>query len=226
MTKDDGFLHFLKIFVEVRIFNIKDFFRTVWNYYRDIDFAKLDLSLLLRYFWESPYSINRILHLDLYGETPLVTMEKIAVEAQITSRDTVYELGCGRGRCAFWLSHFRGCKTVGIEYNPIFVEKANRLKGRFHDEKTSFILGDMRKVDLRDATCIYLYGTLLSDEDIHTLIEKFSALKKGTRIITISYALNEYATSTRFLVRKEFEVEFSWGKTSAFLQEAKGKDEG
>src|SRR5438046_2879338 len=108
MIKDDGFFHFLKIAACVRIFNVKDFLSTVWSYYRNINFAKLDLSLLCSYFWKSPYSINRKLGLELYGETPLATMEKIANVAHITAQDVVYELGCGRGRCAFWLSYFRG----------------------------------------------------------------------------------------------------------------------
>lgn len=220
MAKEDGFFHFLKVSVAVRLFNLKDFFRTAWKYYRNIDFAKIDLSLLCSYFFESPYTSNRKLDLELYGETPLSTMEKIANEANITSQDIVFELGSGRGRCAFWLSYFRKCNTIGIEYNPVFVKRANRAKEWFHAEKTTFVLGDMRSADLARATMLYLYGTLLSENDIQLLIEKFAALKKGTRIVTISYALNEYGGSRElFKVLKEFEVEFAWGKTSAFLQE-------
>jgi len=227
MPKEESFFHFLQVSISVRLYNLKDYLRTVWKYYRDLKFAKLDLSLLWSYFWKSPYRMNRELHLEPYGETPLFTMEKIAKIAKITAADTVFEMGCGRGRCAFWLTHFTGCKTVAIEYNPFFVARAHQLKLHFQKEgeksmeRLVFRLMDMKQADLQEATVIYLYGTLLSEEDIQILAKKMSQLKSGVRIVTISYALDEYLKKSerqKIQVTKEFEVEFCWGKTSAYLQ--------
>lgn len=227
MLKNGSLFYSLQISIFVRFYNLKDFVRTAWNYYRNIEFAKIDLSLLWSYFWKSPYRMNRELHLEPYGETPLCTMEKIAKIAAITAADTVFELGCGRGRCAFWLAHFKKCKTVAIEYNPLFVARANQLKLHFQKagdkslERLSFRLIDMKEADFHEATVLYLYGTLLSEQDIQILAKKMSQLKSGVRIVTISYALDEYlekSTQGHILVTKEFEVEFCWGKTSAYLQ--------
>ena len=227
MSKDENFFHSLQISISVRLYNLKDFVRTVWKYYRDFEFAKIDLSLLWSYFWKSPYRMNRELHLEPYGETPLCTMEKIAKIAAITADDTVFELGCGRGRCAFWLAYFIKCKTVAIEYNPLFVARANQLKLHFQRagdktmERLSFRLTDMKEADFHEATVLYLYGTLLSEQDIRILAKKIGQLKSGVRIVTISYALDEYLEKSaqgHIQVIKEFEVEFCWGKTSAYLQ--------
>lgn len=227
MTDNESFLHTLSLSIAIRFYNFTDFLRTCYNYYRHLEFAKIDLSLLWSYFWKSPYRINRELHLEPYGETPLRTFAKIAQEAMITQDDTVFELGSGRGRCAFWLAYFVHCKTVAIEYNPFFVATANELKLRFQKEgakgmeQLSFVLVDMKEADLQEATVIYLYGTLLNEHDIQILAQKIGQLKSGVRVVTISYALDEYLKKEdqkRIQVVKEFEVQFCWGRTSAYLQ--------
>lgn len=224
MNKEDGFWSFFCLSVALRWYTFKDYLRTVFRYYRNLQFAKIDVTLLFSYFWTSPYYLSRkwaetsgYKASAIYGETPLMTMEKIAKEASITKQDVVYELGSGRGRCVFWLQAFIGCRVVGVECNPIFIENANAIKERFHLENTSFILEDVLKVDFKDVTVIYLYLITLSDSDIIALAKRLAALPNGTRIITISFSLTEYDESSAFQLVKEFEVEFPWGKTDAYL---------
>ncbi len=66
------------------------------------------------------------------AETPLTSLEVIARECQLSVRDVVFELGCGRGRTCFWLNQFIGCAVIGIDYVPAFIEKALKVKRRFH----------------------------------------------------------------------------------------------
>lgn len=220
MEKEEGFWSFFWIAVKVRFFNLADFCKTVFYYYRNFKFAKADLTLLTSYFFSSPYRLSRAWAkssgfeaAEIYGETPLRTLANIAKEAQISCSDTVYELGSGRGRSCFWLKYFIGCTVYGIECNPVFVQKANSIKARFQLKELYFLQEDLIEVDLRGATVVYLYVITLSDEDIRRLTKHLTRLKKGSRIVTISFPL----VGSSFHVEKEFDVAFAWGVTSAYL---------
>jgi tRNA A58 N-methylase Trm61 len=145
-------------------------------------------------------------------------MDHISKECQITPQDTVFELGSGRGRACFWLNTFIGCKVVGIEYIPEFVKRANTIKTRFEIEDVEFRQQDMLNTDYSNATVVYLYGTNLEDSAIQKLVEKFQALASGTKIITISYSLNEYTSQPIFEVMKHFTAPFPWGMADVYLQ--------
>ncbi len=154
----------------------------------------------------------------LYGETPLTSLQIIAEHCDLKKEDHVFELGCGRGRGCFWLQAFIGCKVTGIELVPTFVEKANHVKDRFKIDQIEFRHGDIAKANYDSATVLYLYGTCFEDVFIEQLINKFKKLPKGTRFITVSYALTEYMRSPLFEVVKVFPVEFTWGEAEVYLQ--------
>lgn len=215
IMENENFISQFVIATKARLFNARDFVRTVWKYWRNFSFAKIDAKLLCSYFWKSPYAIGREETGEFYGETPLVTMDKIAKEAGILPGDVVYELGCGRGRSCFWLACFRGCRVVGVEYNRVFVEKARKIEC----PRVQFVEGDYLQTDLREATVVYLYGTLLGEREIFELCQSLKKVKKGTRVVSISYPLQEYCGEPLFRVVREFEVEFQWGRTEAYLQE-------
>jgi len=198
--------------LKARLFLLRENCVTLICYWTNFSFAKQDIQLLYNYFWKSPYRIAREYSGEPYGETPLTTMDTIAKEANISSADIVYELGCGRGRSCFWLAAFIGCRVVGIEYVPEFVAKAKKIKAPL----VMFLRENYFESDLEPATLIYLYGTLLSDADIRQACKKFRTLKKGTKIITISYPLSD-----GFTLLKQFQVQFPWGKTTAYLQEVR-----
>lgn len=205
--------------------NFLDFIQTAKRYYSNWSFCKVDLSLLLLYLGNSPFAISKQFlvqrgekDLYAYGETPLATMDHIAKECQLSSRDTLFELGCGRGRTCFWLNAFVGCKVAGIDYVPEFIKNANIVKSRFNVNGVEFHLQDMLDTDLSGATAIYLYGTCLEDVQIITLIDKFKKLPPGTKIITVSYPLTDYTHDPIFEVMKRFTGKFTWGEGDIYLQ--------
>lgn len=213
----------LKLAVQMK--NFIEFLRVAANYYTNIRFAKIDLSLLLLYFVESPFSISKEYlvkkgekEIYAYGETPLTSLDHIASECQINSEDTVFELGCGRGRTCFWLNTFIKCKVVGIDFVPQFIERANTIKNRFGVKNVEFRHENMLHTNLNGATVIYLYGTCLEDSDIQQLVAKFQTLPPGTKIITISYPLSEYTSEPIFEVMKHFTARFTWGDADVYLQ--------
>jgi hypothetical protein len=216
-----AFFDDLHTFFLVRLYNLKDFLRTVFRYYRKPKFALLDLSLLLSYFLKSPYRIGREFNeVEPYGETPLATMEEICKACPIGPEDVVFELGSGRGRTSFWLAFFQPCKhVVGVEYIPQFVKKASKLASIFKVRNVEFRNVDMSTTDLEKATWIYLFGTALPDDTIMTLLRRFESLPRGAKIITVSYSLLEYAKSDSIMLIKTIDVEFAWGITTAFIHE-------
>lgn len=210
-------------------YGIKDFFlqcRVRKKYYQDPFFASLDHFLLKQYRFESPYQISKNYLIEegaeeiyTYGETPLETYEEIAKKGNLTSKDTFLELGCGRGRGMFFLSHFYQCQVIGIEKIPSFFQKGQLCKERFNMKKTTFLLGNMLELPLPPASFVYLYGTCLAEEEIRRLLEQFSIFPQHTKIITVSYPLSEYDKKERFKVIEQFPLCFPWGKTEGYFQE-------
>lgn len=209
----------------VQAHNCLEYLKIVFHYYSNLAFAKNDLALRLMYLFNNPFSISKRFLMNrgeeeiyAYGETPLTSMEKIAKEAQITKEDTVFELGCGRGRTCFWLQSFVGCKVVGIEYVPEFVKRAELIKKKLGIKNTEFRFEDMLETDFTGATVIYLYGTCLKDDFIEKLTQKFATLPPGTKIITVSYPLMDYSKKPAFEVMKRFTVPYTWGDADVYVQ--------
>lgn len=156
-----------------------------------------------------------------YGETPLTTMQQIAKSCAINSNDTFFELGSGRGRCCFWLKCFIGCKVVGIEFVPEFVERANKIVTCFELQQIEFHKIDMLKADFTGGTLFYLYGTCYDTPFIKKMIEKVRNLPKGTKFVTVSYALSTYSDEDLFMIEKTFQADFTWGSADVYLQTLK-----
>lgn len=216
---------------------IFDYFRYAWydlqdarhvrkQYYQDPDFRSLDRSLMSKYILRSPYRISkrflqkrREKDIYTYGETPLGTFEKMAKAVNVKPLDHVLELGCGRGRGVFFLSHFYNCNVTGIERIPQFIRVAKHVAHRFEVENVSFLCADMFEVDWPKANIIYLFGTCLEEGEIKRVIDKLKGFPKGTRILSVSYPLIDYDQSDTFKVTQDFSVSFPWGETSAYIQE-------
>jgi hypothetical protein len=185
-----------------------DHLESIRLYYRSPRFALLDLSFGFLSLFSNPYRTCRkflekqgVENIYAYGETPLQTYERIVRECDVGAEDTWIEMGAGRGKGCFWLSHFVRCRVIGVEWIPQFVRRANLLKTLFQMRRLEFQNLEIEKADLSQATVIYLYG-LWPALDI----------PKGVKVITISEPLEGFS------VIKTFWVRYPWGRTSAFLQ--------
>jgi len=215
----------VSLLIKVKLYLLKEQLRAFFKYYRKPLFGFCDLFFILLYLFRNPFVTSRkflqkkgVDNIHTYGETPYSTLDKMAKSFAITSKDTVMELGAGRGKTLFWLSHFIGCKTIGVEWIPIFVKKASFLAKLFGKNKVDFFLSDMFKMDMKDASVVYLYGTCMEKAQIKKLIQKFSS-HPDLKIITISFPLDLY--SKDYLTEKEIAVSFPWGETTAYLNRKK-----
>lgn len=201
------------------------YLQEVFYYYRHWRFFSIDQALLRRYWFKNPYRINRDFlqekgaeDLYTYGETPLVTLEHIVKECDISQEDYVFEMGSGRGRSCFWLHYFVGCFVLGIEIVPEFVRIAQDVKEQYGVDGVEFVRKDFLEQSYEEATVIYYYGTCAQDEEIAQLVECFKKSKPGTKIITVSYPLSDYDSSNSFKLVKTFPATFTWGEGIVYLQ--------
>jgi len=206
-----GAYHYFKS----RIFEYYEQKRVEKHFYSHSRFKEKDRALLAAYERISPYEISREFlksrgasNIHAYGETPLYTMEKMALMAEINSKDTVVELGAGRGRAALFLAEYFGCKVIAYEWIPIFCKKMVPSKN------LKMVPRSMFEGDFSQATVIYLYGTMLEDDEIRKLLSLFP---RKAKILTVSYPLSEY--SDLYETTKSDTVRFPWGKTKVYLNE-------
>lgn len=192
------------------------------KYYRNRHFRDVDQALLSAYQFVNPYTVVKDYleakgegEIDCYGETPLATYEEICKACDLKPDDRFLELGCGRGRGCFFVSHFFHCKVVGIDCVPDFIDTAEAIMEGFHMPNIKFRCENMLSADYRGATCIYVYGTCLQDEEVETLAKRFAKMPKGTRIATVSYPLSAYEPSIE--VVKTLQCTYPWGNAEVFI---------
>lgn len=219
------YLELLWVNLVVQKRNFVEFTKVVFKYYRSFHFLKIDASLLMLYLYNNPFSISKRYLMKkgepdiyTYGETPLTTLDQISQEIKISPKDVVYELGSGRGRNCFWLHNFIGCRVIGVEYIPDFVERAEQIRKEWHLNGVEFRNEDMLTTDLSDATVIYLYGTCYDEPFIQKLIQRLKKLPSGTKIVTVSYPLTDYTSEKLFKVLKLFPAQFTWGTADVYYQ--------
>ena len=188
-------------------------------------FLKYERALKKAYRFSNPFQIcknylkqrgEQLIH--AYGETPLPVLATIAKQCEFNPKDIIIELGCGRGRGAFFLSQLIGCRVIGIDWVPFFIKTAKAIAASFGSPlPVRFDCQEMQVADLSEATVIYLYGTCLSDEAIYNLISRFEKLSAGVKIVTVSYPLFDY--NPRFCTIKQFTVTFPWGDAEVYLNQ-------
>jgi len=166
------------------------------HFYHEAAFKELDLKLLDS---PNPYHQAKVFP---YGETPLRVLYEMGKAAGLKPTDHFVDLGCGRGRAVFFMSHVFGCRATGIDLTHSFISRARKLK----TDRTEFICQDFFNYDLKDATCIYLYGTTYATERLQQL--KFPA---DARLLTVSEPL--------LSPHKEIRARFPWGQSTIFLSE-------
>lgn len=200
----------------------------VWgSYFKHREFFYADRLLKQLWLFSNPFRVCRkerekagYTLTYAYGETPLETMRYLADLAKISPSDTVFDLGCGRGRAVFFLSLVLGANAVGVDLVRHFINSAKEVKMRLCLSRVSFILADMLEVDLSLATVVYVYGTCLEDAEIEKLVDACKKCNSGCRFICVSFSLKESAPDF-FEKQIETKVRFPWGYADVVIEERK-----
>lgn len=115
----------------------------------------------------------------------------------ITAEDVLYDLGCGDGRICIEAARLYGCRAVGCEIEEDLIEKfRNNVLRRNLKDRVKILSGDLREIDLSDATIIVLY---LLPEAIVELTAKLqqAILRSGARIICNTWGPKAWTPAKR-----------------------------
>jgi SAM-dependent methyltransferase len=111
--------------------------------------------------------------------------------ARIQPTDVVYDLGSGDGRIPIIAVQKYGAKAVGIEIDPRLVELSwrNANEGLVAD-KVKFIVGDLFKADISEATIVTLYLSKSINNELEPKLRL--ELKPGTRIVSHDFGIGKW----------------------------------
>lgn len=112
--------------------------------------------------------------------------------AEVTSKDIVYDLGCGDGRFVVTAVQQFGARGVGIDIDPQRIAEARELaKHTKAEDKVRFIQGDLFEADISEATVVTLY--LLTRLNIKLRPKLMTELRPGTRIVSHAFDMGDWA---------------------------------
>ena len=127
----------------------------------------------------------------IFVPTPNDVVQKMLDLAKVTSKDVVYDLGCGDGRIVISAAKNYGARGVGIDINPERIQEARANARKAGVEAlTRFELNDIFDADIREATVVAMY--LLPDLNLRLRPKLFQDLKPGTRIVSHSFHMGDW----------------------------------
>jgi SAM-dependent methyltransferase len=126
-----------------------------------------------------------------YVPTPQQVVEKMLELAQVTSADTVYDLGCGDGRIVITAAKKYGAHGVGVDIDPQRIEESRaNAKAAGVEKLVTFRLEDATKVDVSPATVVTLYLLSSSNATLRPILTK--QLKPGARIVSHAFGMGDW----------------------------------
>ncbi len=135
------------------------------------------------------HSREDVYDLAPFVPTPMVIVEKMLEMAQVTSRDTVYDLGCGDGRIVIMAARKYGARGVGIDLDENLLREA-----RFNASAASvsglvqFLNQDVTRADISKATVVAMY--LLPESNLILKPMLIEQLRRGTRVVSHNYRID------------------------------------
>ncbi|MBN1569102.1 MAG: methyltransferase domain-containing protein [Acidobacteria bacterium] len=126
-----------------------------------------------------------------YVPTPPHVVEKMLELAGVTSKDVVYDLGCGDGRIVITAAKKYGAHGVGIDIDPERIRESEaNAKAAGVEGLVSFRLEDAMKADVSPATVVTLYLLSSSNEALRPLLTR--QLKPGARIVSHAFDMGDW----------------------------------
>jgi SAM-dependent methyltransferase len=175
--------------------------------------ALMGLHYLVRFppldIWLQARLLDRPFEDFRYGDTPWFTGLAILRRAGVGPADTLYDLGCGRGKMVF-LAHLAcGCRAVGVELLASYVLLARRIARQAGlGQGPEFVHGDFLRCCLSPATVLYAAAATWSESTRAALLQRLEEVRPGARWITVAWDCRHP------LLEPEGEEEhlFSWGR--------------
>ncbi len=126
-----------------------------------------------------------------YVPTPQNLVERMLELAEVTSKDTVYDLGCGDGRIVVTAAKKYGAHGVGIDIDSDRIREAKaNAKAAGVEKLVIFNQQDAMTVDVSQATVVTLYLLSSSNLKLRPILTK--QLKPGARIVSHAFSMGDW----------------------------------
>ena len=127
----------------------------------------------------------------IFVPTPNDIVATMLRMAEVTKKDTVYDLGCGDGRIVITAAQKYGARGVGIDIDPDRVAEAteNVRKAGVAD-RVKIIQGDLFEADISPATVVTLY--LLTELNLKVRPKLLRDLNPGTRVVSHAFSMGDW----------------------------------
>lgn len=176
-----------------------------WGHYL-FRFAPLDIWLQARHL-DRPFGDFR------YGETPWSTGLKILERAELKPDETLFDLGCGRGKMVFLAHLARGADAVGIDLLGSYLYVAHRITRWLKLEGCHFLQEDFTRADISEADVVYIAGSIFETETREQLLTQVDSLSPGARWLSVTWP----SEHPRLELYAQEEYLFSWGRETVFF---------
>lgn len=139
--------------------------------------------------------------------TPQVLVDRMLDMAGVKPGEFVMDLGSGDGRTVITAAK-RGARAVGVEYNPDMVALSQRnAEKEGVAGKATFMKADLFETDFSKADVITMF--LLPSINLK-LRPKILELKPGTRIVSNSFDMGDWAADQTDTIPQEKGCNVSW----------------
>jgi tRNA G37 N-methylase Trm5 len=123
--------------------------------------------------------------------TPQDVVDRMLALAEVTSKDTVYDLGCGDGRIVITAAKKYGAHGVGFDIDPQRIkESSENARTSGVENLVTFNQQDVMTVDVSPATVVTLYLLTASNLKLRPLLTK--ELKPGARIVSHMFSMGDW----------------------------------
>jgi SAM-dependent methyltransferase len=134
-----------------------------------------------------------------YVASPPQIVDAMLELANVKNSDVVYDLGCGDGRIVISAAKKYGAHGVGIDINADRIEEARaNARAAGVERQVQFETKDLFDSDIHDATVVTMY--LLPEVNMRLRPLLLKELKPGTRVISHSFAMGDWAPDKDILV--------------------------
>jgi ubiquinone/menaquinone biosynthesis C-methylase UbiE len=147
---------------------------------------------------------------EFTGRAPFIpisqdVLEDIIDALQLAPGSVMYDLGSGDGRVVFAAAKRPEVRAIGVERSVLPYVISQIEKRRKGAQQASFIRADFFKVNVGDATHVFLY---LFPGLMNALLPKFEKeLKPGTRVVSCDFKFKDKVPSHVIdLHRKRFDL--------------------
>lgn len=133
---------------------------------------------------------------DIILDVPFVPTDEKVVQAmldlaEVTSKDILYDLGCGDGRIVVAAAMHRNTRGIGIDMDPARIADAMEYAGNAGVEyMVNFFEGDLLEADFSQATVVTLY--LLDLVNVELRPRLLDELRPGTRIVSHAFDMGDW----------------------------------